>query len=507
MLMVCAPTQLKRYHKTINNIDVSQLSTDIIKVYTKDNNLYVLDSWVMDDSLSVIQGSGHLLDFNRKIISSVISNKNSNADRNYKISYDEITIVETNKLINKGKLASIIIPGAPLALLSTYCLLNPKACFGSCPTFYANYGDDWKLMAEGFSSSILPAFEDKDIDHLYLAESKDNLFSIKLTNEALETHVIKYVNLIAIPKNEKEKVFCSEQGNFYMATKLNIPFSCEINKADCLSKIAHIDNIEQFTECDSKNLAKKEELFLKFNIDSLSKLGLVIGSRQTLLTTYLFYQAMAYSGRYYGYYASSIENDNKFLENRFNKIWDKLGGIEIYLKDKSGIWKKIHEINEMGPIATDLHLIELPQMLTGTINIKLKMTKGLWRMDYISLASVRKIDEPCRIKPFNILRNNIEDKDVFQILSDTIRYLVTFPGDNYILNYKLDNNKNYEFFLETKGYYLEWMRDEWLKEEDLSKVRFLFAFPGLYMRKSAKEFKKIEPSMEESFWNSRYEIH
>ena len=51
------------------------------------------------------------------------------------------------------------------------------------------------------------------------------------------------------------------------------------------------------------------------------------------------------------------------------------------------------------------------------------------------------------------------------------------------------------------------MREEWLNEEDLGKVRFLFAFPGLYMRKSAKEFKKIESSMEESFWNSRYEIN
>ena len=505
----CAPTQLKRYHKTTSNIDISHRSINNIKVYTKDGNLYILDYWVNDDSLMIIHGSGILLDFNRNLISTVKTNNISETNVKYfEIHHDEIAIIETNKMRNhKGKIASITIPGVSLALLSTYCLINPKACFGSCPTFYASYGGNWRLMAEGFSSSILPAFEDRDIDHLYLAENKNDTFSIKLTNEALETHVIKYVNLLAIPKDKNEKVFCSEHGKFYVATKLYKPISCESNKIDCLEEISHLDKIEHFTECDSKNLAKKEELFLKFNIDSLSKLGLVIGSRQTLLTTYLFYQGMAYSGRYYGYFASSIENGNTFLKNRFQKVWDKLGGIEIYLEDKSGIWRKIHEISEMGPIATDLHLIELPQKRTGVINIKIKMTKGLWRIDYASLASVKNIDEPCRIKPDNILKNNIEDKDAIRILGDTINYLVTFPGESYILNYKLDSTKNYEFFLETRGYYLEWMREEWLNEEDLRKVRFLFAFPGLYMRKSAKEFKKIESSMEESFWNSRYEIH
>ncbi len=73
-----------------------------------------------------------------------------------------------------------------------------------------------------------------------------------------------------------------------------------------------------------------------------------------------------------------------------------------------------------------------------------------------------------------------------------------------MINYKLPGNGNYEYFLDSKGYYLEWMRDEWLAEQDLNKARFMFAFPGLFMRKAAKPFKKTESEMEDLFWKSRY---
>ena len=32
----------------------------------------------------------------------------------------------------------------------------------------------------------------------------------------------------------------------------------------------------------------------------------------------------------------------------------------------------------------------------------------------------------------------------------------------------------------------------------------MFGFPGIFMRIAAKEFKSIEPRMEENFWKSRY---
>jgi hypothetical protein len=121
------------------------------------------------------------------------------------------------------------IVGIPTAVVSIYCILNPKACFGSCPTFYGWDGEDTTLMAEGFSSSILRSFEKQDIDMLY--------------------------------------------------------------------------------------------------------------------------------------------------------------------------WTKVNQIEEMGPIASDIHLIKLPETVKSPLRVRLKMTKGLWRIDYLALAKLEESIEPVRIQP------------------------------------------------------------------------------------------------------------
>jgi hypothetical protein len=83
--------------------------------------------------------------------------------------------------------------------------------------------------------------------------------------------------------------------------------------------------------------------------------------------------------------------------------------------------------------------------------------------------------------------------------------LVTFPGDRYTLIYSLpDEAQHYELFLETKGYYLEWMRNEWFAEENQMRAASLFLDPAGSLRRLAPEFKRVEPGLEAAFWRSKY---
>jgi hypothetical protein len=82
---------------------------------------------------------------------------------------------------------------------------------------------------------------------------------------------------------------------------------------------------------------------------------------------------------------------------------------------------------------------------------------------------------------------------------------VTFPGDEYTLAYRLPPDyANRELFLEARGYYLEWMREEWLAEENAAKAAHLFLDPAGAMRAMALEFKRREAEMEAVFWRSKY---
>jgi hypothetical protein len=172
-----------------------------------------LDDWQIDSISQTIYGSGDYYNFKRDRISFKPKDNQLSGDSLFKICYDDISLIETNLLKNHlGNLAAITIVGLPIAVLSGYCLTNPKACFGSCPTFYTMNDEKWNLVAEGFSSSILPVFEKRDIDMLYWTKNNGDNLKVKLTNEALETHVIRYANLLVFPHQENERVFSTEDG-------------------------------------------------------------------------------------------------------------------------------------------------------------------------------------------------------------------------------------------------------------------------------------------------------
>jgi hypothetical protein len=91
---------------------------------------------------------------------------------------------------------------------------------------------------------------------------------------------------------------------------------------------------------------------------------------------------------------------------------------------------------------------------------------------------------------------------------DTGKSLVTLPGDAYDIEYQLPPRpEQYELFLESRGYYLEWMRREWLAEENLPLAAQILLDPAGAVRTLAPAFKRREPELERLFWSSRYVRH
>ena len=92
------------------------------------------------------------------------------------------------------------------------------------------------------------------------------------------------------------------------------------------------------------------------------------------------------------------------------------------------------------------------------------------------------------------------------MLTDPKKALTTLPGDVYTLVYQLPKDfESYELFLESRGYYLEWIREEWLSDENPALAAMMLFNPERALRVLAPEFKKIEVDMEKKFWGSRYE--
>ena len=497
----CTTTRIQREVAAVTEAQELNQNANYLKAHMLDGKLYILHNWNVDDNENTVSGVGSLYNANWKLIDKVQSEVNK-----FIIPLSEVALFETNHI--KGSddhiTSMAIVTGVSVAL-TIYCLINPKACFGSCPTFYATNGDSMVLQAEGFSSSIAPVLEKKDIDMLYQAKSNSNIFEINIKNEALETHIIRYADLLVIPRSENGRVFATPEGEFYQVSEIISPSDCRSSEGTCLEAIRMFDNEERYSLADSTNLAKREIIELTFDSIPDGKLGLVIGSRQTLLTTFIYYQGLAYMGHSRGYWNAKLYRGSKTIRKRILKLFELLGGIEVQIQNEKGKWEKAGELDEMGPIASDVQLIKLPDIKKDQLNVRLRLTQGLWRLNYIALEKLDQQIEPCIIQPYAVNDESGIDEEAKNKLLDPVKSLVTLPGDTYTLKYQVpESDLNYEFFIETKGYYLEWMRDEWVAEEDHKKVIMMFARPSTFFKTHATQFKALEPKMEETFWRSKY---
>lgn len=493
LLPILTSCSLKKEIYRVHEINRINKGSEYLKAHMKNGELYILKNWSIDEANKIVTGKG----------AHWSSDRSTKSYGDYTISIEEVALFETN--VPTPSLAVIpmaIITGLSLAT-TFFCISNPKACFGSCPTFYVYDGEKYVLEAEGFTESILPSFEKRDIDALFHAKALGKKINLYLTNEALETHILRYINLLLVPLKTKDmRVFKTVDDRFFEVRSRTSPHFCSTK--GCLEKVRSMDRTEWFDSVDQENLLKKDEIILKFKNENFKKHGLILSYRQTLLTTYLFYQHLAYMGNSAGYYLSKLNSSN-IAKEKFKGLVGKLGGIEVYLKKEDGEWSLIGKFNEMGPIALNTEVVLLPEIHTDPVEIKLKMTKGLWRIDYVSLGEIKEEVTILRIRPSKIYKDSDERPDLLNALLDEDQILISMPGDKYELIFDLPDEKEYEFFLETKGYYIEWLRDEWLKEENPEMVLKSITSPEDYFKSITRDFKAKEGMMEEIFWNSRYE--
>ena len=461
----------------------------------RNGDIYILSEWVLGEADKNVLGKGVLLGPNRDTL----------AQGALTVCIDSVAIFETNTVNTSAAVAALAVVTAASVALTIYCAANPKACFGSCPTFYAWDGNRETLQAEGFSSSVLPSLEATDIDALYRAQSRNKRFSVRMTNEALETHVVRHVDLLAARRPRNGRVFVTSDGKFWEALSLTPPTRCSDDGGDCTARLTDFDGIERCSRTDSLDLTAKEIVDLYFDGAKSGKAGIVLACRQSLLSTYLFYQTLAYMGTSVGDWMARLERSRDLNLEIAGGVGTFLGGIEVMVENMNGEWISQGVIRETGPLASDVHLLPLQDLPEGTRHLRLRLTKGAWRIDWVAMALLGESITPLRLHPSAVINDSIESPDALARVLDTGKVLTTFPGDDYTFIYDLPEDfGNYELFLESRGYYLEWMRQEWLPEENPTLAMMMFAKPQESLRLLAPRYKQIEDSIETVFWNSRY---
>jgi hypothetical protein len=466
----------------------------VLKAHMRDGAVFVLEHWTVDEPHGVVRGSGVEYDLERRVA----------ASGDLQVPLPQVALFETNAIRpDTPTVAALTVVTVTSLALTGFCAISPKTCFGSCPTFYVD--GDSQVAAEAFSSSVAPALEARDVDALFRARPRGRQLRLRVTNEALETHVIRQADVLAAPRPPGGRVLAAADGSFWQARGLRPPLACHAPEGDCLAKVAAADERERSTGADPQDLAARETIELAFAPPpGGGPLGLVIEARQTFITTFLFYQSLAYLGRQAGPFLAAVERGDTAMRDRAERLYHLLGGIEVEVPDGRGGWKMAGAFEETGPIAREVQVIPLPPGTVGD-HLRLRLTRGHWRLGHAALASLAATVVPVRLPPTRVVTRAGDGQLAADWVAGRRPALVTGPGDEHELFYTLpDDPDRVELFLSARGYYLEWMRQPWLEEENPRRAALLLDHPERALREMAPAFKKLEPQIEDLFWKSRY---
>ncbi len=475
-----------------------------LKVHLRDGGLVVLRSWhvgrdtrATTPPVDTLIGEGQHFDAARHgvYVAAV------------RIPSDEVVLIETDRMeVDVGSVLGAVLLGVGIALgvtlvlVAIACAMNPK-CFGSCPTFYVSDGEHLSLMAEGFSASIAPALEATDVDALWRARPRGRTVEIVMRNEAPETHVVRSVRLLVAPRGDG-RVMQTMDGRYFRVTDPHPPRHALAEEGDVAARLAAIDGDERASLADSTDLGAHERIALDFGDAHGAGLGLAVCHRQSLVMTYLLYQTLAWMGAQAGDYLAQLERgDPKWLDMA-QGAGKALGPIEVQVREPGADWRTVGTVDETGPIASDVHLVPLPVLTPGS-EISLWLTRGHWRLDAATLVRIGARVEPVTLEPSLAVRDSLTGAPVDRATLGG-RPLVTMPGQSVIYHFELpDAPERCELFLESRGYYLEWIRAPWLGQEDPAQLVSLMVDPRGALRRLAPAYKRQEAELERAFWGSR----
>jgi hypothetical protein len=481
-----------------------------LKLHLLSGDLVVYERWSEDVKRRQYTGTGRRFDAYREM-----------SDSGWiEVPADSVALVVTSR--DRVDVAT----GLGMTLLASYtvvtglvtisCVADPKSCFGSCPTFYTEDEQGREhLVAEGFSSSVARALEATDLDDLR-AKAPAGTFSLTMRNEAMETHAIRSLRLHAVAEPPGSRIFATPDGRFQVAKRFMEPVRCAAPEGDCLEPIRFLDGEERYSETDAHDLSRRETIELEFPATQGGRVGLVIAARHSLVSTFLFYQTLAYLGGNAEEVLVSLERGDEALAARIKKSMGMLGDIYVSTLDTEGKWKKVGVLAEAGPLAADVHLVELPADEEPVRRIRLELTKGFWRLEHVALVDLGDPAESMGLSPTAVWRIHgakaAQDSSSLKTLLDPHRHLVTGPGDGFRLEFQIPESHasenpgdiRYRLFLESTGYYYEWMRREWLREESPELAHMMLYQPEIMFRQLAADFKSREAGMEKAFWNSRF---
>jgi hypothetical protein len=135
-------------------------------------------------------------------------------------------------------------------------------------------------------------------------------------------------------------------------------------------------------------------------------------------------------------------------------------------------YKTLGKMKDAGPLNWKYLVAEIPVNYHDEDFLRLEFIPDNFMIDFIAFDTTKIESENMllrKINPVKVEYNNEVNAADFVEYVDSVdnKYLKTGPGDSYSLSYNIpaQNSKSLTALIVSEGYYNEWIRGSWIREE------------------------------------------
>lgn len=379
---------------------------------------------------------------------------------------------QTHYNAGRTTIYSLIATGGVLiGAVAAICASDPK-CFGSCPTFYSDSAGALTLEAEGFSYSISPLLEARDVDRLRVQPDSTGMVKLEVRNEALETHYINQLELLESVHGRDELVLPDERARPVAVRHLAPPSTIRDRTGRDERPILAANDGRIFAT-DSGTLARASAADPDDYLDlafarraGQDSIAVVLRMRNSLLNTVLFYDLMlaAPGARAIDWMSNDLQRIGPTLD--LGRWYARNLGLRIYA-DVGGAWKELAHLSDYGPIAWRDVAAVIPQPAGDSIHLRLVFLADQWRIDRLAIGDAVRRPRTRTLSLASVMNaeGDAEPRAREDLLHADDRYLQTTPPQRFTIAFDVGgspNDSSRTFFIASQGYYIEWVRGSWL---------------------------------------------
>ncbi|HMA44157.1 MAG TPA: hypothetical protein VKO86_09080 [Gemmatimonadales bacterium] len=357
-------------------------------------------------------------------------------------------------------------------IVAIECASDPK-CFGSCPTFYSDSAGTQRLEAEGFSYSIAPLFEARDVDRLRAQPDAQGVLRLEVRDEAYETHYINQLELLEVRHGPDEFVAPDGQGHPVAIGRLMAPTAAHDRGGRDVRASLDVADGDAF-HSDSGLLAVArpgdldDTIELEFPAPAShgDSVALLFRMRNSLLNTVLLYDVMLgdAGARSLDWQASQLERVGPALQ--LGQWYAAQMGMRVAVW-RDGEWQEAAHLRDTGPVAWKDIAAVVPAPAGPVLRVRLTFVADDWRIDRVAAGFAVRRPAVRRHALARVLdaAGALDTAARASLASADGRYLETTAGQRFTAEWRPDTapaDSLRTFLLASQGYYIEWIRRGWL---------------------------------------------